>query len=929
MADDGIVYYKGEPYPQGTHFERGIPYISVDEIMKSSAVKAQINELYQGLVLSKQQFEQLVIPVIRNFVMHVHYLPASETHHHRGPTGLLRHSLEVSDFALKIARARMFDTGNTPRARRDNEERWQLAALLGGLMHDIGKPYADYTVVDDKNNQWDFIDPLTTWLEKNKSQRYFLNWKRNRHKEHESTGVSPSVKILTNDIEAYLMKHGPEIYQELMRFSANYNSKSMLAEVIRKADHASCRKDQDNPASGMSEGSGVPTVRHVLDAIKSLLSENKWKVNDGAGRVWVLTDHGVFIDLERGANELAAQIRSLGYPGVPQKINAILQVLSDGGHIQPYADSDGNESLYWEFEVTPPNYSTHKIQLVKITAPSYIFDDMPPSTLPAKLIEAATSKDKGLEVDARAEEKQSKTTNATRAKPKTQAPVPDSSADKPRDFNQMMGELRAIEGEHQPGFNESTEPSEGEQPEEDQNLYDPTLEISKKLSEKLQADQGQQPAEETSNQNSTPTQPPEASAPSKAAGEQINCSADNEVTQSGNPQTSPSDTGGNEKPTEVFSLALPAQHAADADATTQGPQNKPSNAPAKKSRRKRKLSPIQEIEKQAAEINRERARDEMLSSPNSLSIEAIRHTMGEQISENIQPTVALGALVMPTRIKVPTEPPKNAKRPPRNPLGPKTHVDSPLSKHIKEAPAVAKLKPETSNRPAVNKINEKLAKPAVDLQMFRQLPLEDQFQQLLGKVTPDTTKTLADEVIRVVSRELPLGISITMLEDSIRIEPGTFKKALEADLCTSQMCDMGSDGSIHITNEMFRCIKYAIESAQQEASESIGIEGVGEPMTANVTLRDHEDKSIEPQYTKPTPEAVVELLIEQLRIGYGELIESGYQVERGGAYVDSKKTLELIRNKWPHLTVNKLRVALIRAKTPITGGQIKLNIGNN
>lgn len=76
-------------------------------------------------------------------------LPVSEHHHHSGAGGLLRHSLEVAFWAAQAAEGIIFVASGTPVGKKELEPRWRVAAALGGLFHDIGKPVSDLSITDE------------------------------------------------------------------------------------------------------------------------------------------------------------------------------------------------------------------------------------------------------------------------------------------------------------------------------------------------------------------------------------------------------------------------------------------------------------------------------------------------------------------------------------------------------------------------------------------------------------------------------------------------------------------------------------------------------------------------------------------------------------------------------------------------------------
>lgn len=133
-----------EAIPRYPPFLEGIPVTPVARVLDTQT--ALIERLRQATCLATAAFERLVLPVLSRYAGFVHLLPASETHHHRLTGGLFRHGLEVALLATQRAQGRLFGYGLPPEQRHRLEPGWQLAALLAGLCHDLGKPVTDLRV---------------------------------------------------------------------------------------------------------------------------------------------------------------------------------------------------------------------------------------------------------------------------------------------------------------------------------------------------------------------------------------------------------------------------------------------------------------------------------------------------------------------------------------------------------------------------------------------------------------------------------------------------------------------------------------------------------------------------------------------------------------------------------------------------------------
>ena len=163
-----------EEIPRYPPFAKGLPAASVDRILASQS--ELLEALRHTLALSDRDYRAILVPVIARYAAFTHLLPASEAHHHLGAGGLFRHGLEVAHCAALAGEGILFGLGGSPRERKVQEPRWRLAVGLGGLLHDIGKPVSDLSVVDRAGtSQWNsYLESLTDLAGQNGIDRYFL-----------------------------------------------------------------------------------------------------------------------------------------------------------------------------------------------------------------------------------------------------------------------------------------------------------------------------------------------------------------------------------------------------------------------------------------------------------------------------------------------------------------------------------------------------------------------------------------------------------------------------------------------------------------------------------------------------------------------------------------------------------------------------------
>lgn len=125
-----------DDFPRYPPFAKGFPVAPIEKVLGTQA--ELIERIRNALGLTREEHERLLLPVITNFASFVHFLPASEGHHHRGAGGLFRHGLEVAFWAAQASEAVMFAIEGTPRERRSNEPRWRLNIMtMNGVLKSV------------------------------------------------------------------------------------------------------------------------------------------------------------------------------------------------------------------------------------------------------------------------------------------------------------------------------------------------------------------------------------------------------------------------------------------------------------------------------------------------------------------------------------------------------------------------------------------------------------------------------------------------------------------------------------------------------------------------------------------------------------------------------------------------------------------------
>jgi conjugal transfer pilus assembly protein TraI len=335
--------------PRYPPFLKGLPAASPEDLQ--STQDELIAKLRQVLGFNQRDFQRLIQPCIDHLASYVHLLPASEHHHHRGAGGLLRHSLEVAFWAAQAAEGIIFVASGTPVEKKELEPRWRVAAALGGLFHDIGKPVSDLSITDeDGRYQWNpFLETLSQWTTNNSIERYFIRWRDGRCKRHEQFSILVLNRVMTPELLAWLTQPGPEILQAMLEAIGNTDPEHVLSKLVIEADQTSVQRDLKAQRISVDDNAlGVPVERYLLDAMRRLLASSQWLVNQRDARVWVRKSNqstNLYLVWKSAAKDIIELLAKDKIPGIPRDPDTLADILIERGLATKSASNERYDSL--------------------------------------------------------------------------------------------------------------------------------------------------------------------------------------------------------------------------------------------------------------------------------------------------------------------------------------------------------------------------------------------------------------------------------------------------------------------------------------------------------------------------------------------------------------------------------------------------------
>lgn len=325
------VFVWGEAeIPRYPPFMKGLPVVPPDRLLETQ--QELLARIANTSIATPDIYERHYLAAMKRFASFAHLLPASQSHHHRGAGGLLRHAIEVGLWAMQSADRVLLDAAKTPAKRREMEPRWQLAVFLAGMCHDAGKPVTDLTVTDkDRTSTWSPItEDLFTWATRQRINAYFLSWREGRARQHTALSSLIGERIIGAETLAWIADVETELVVWLMEsLSSNPSPTNLIHDLVIKADQTSVERDLKTMGVAMAGYDlGVPVERHLTDIMRRLVREGVWFINEPGARLWNIGGH-IYLVWPAAGEDLARQVREDGVPGIPRTPDGILDMLVD------------------------------------------------------------------------------------------------------------------------------------------------------------------------------------------------------------------------------------------------------------------------------------------------------------------------------------------------------------------------------------------------------------------------------------------------------------------------------------------------------------------------------------------------------------------------------------------------------------------------
>ena len=350
-----------------------LPVLSAQALIARTGIETLLVQLRRETQSEASNFDAYFRPLIETFLETVQLVPASESHHHAQPGGLIVHTIEVAVEALRQRQQMMLPLGAKPEDIARLRHRWTYGLLTAALLHDIGKPLADlkiryynHNAVTDDGSEW---NPLSGSLAACGAKYYtvdFLDSKDRDYSAHQRVAMMLLPRCVPREALQWLTEDAV-VMRELTDYLSAGTDTGTIAGIIKAADKASVKLNLlTGPRTRFASARTVPLIERLMEALRRMLAEGgTLPLNRNGAAGWVYQGEIYFVArrlVEEVRNYLRANESGLGIPG-EDKNDRIFDVWQDYGAV--VIDESTGRSV-WQVSIEGFSGETFKIDRMSV-----------------------------------------------------------------------------------------------------------------------------------------------------------------------------------------------------------------------------------------------------------------------------------------------------------------------------------------------------------------------------------------------------------------------------------------------------------------------------------------------------------------------------------------------------------------------------------
>lgn len=322
-----------------------LPILTAQEIVDLLALGTKIKSIEKLTTSGSEYFEHLYIPALWQFMESAQLVPASTSHHHAGPGGLVTHTLDVIDTALRIRRSYNLPLQAPAEIISAQEHIWTYAIFAGAMLHDAGKLICNTRLQLNTGKIW---TPHDASIIKTGATHYKVVFGKPRYNTH-TVLANGLLHMLPAKGRGWLAQY-PDILAQLTAWLAgDLYECGALGDIIRQADGQSVAKNLKlgGQSQRFPNAPTIPLVDRITTALRQLLDEGTLRVNRPEGSAGWTDEHHTYLVCGTVADAVRQQLQRAGATDIPCDNTRLFDTWQEHG----FVDSTPDNRAIWHLTV--------------------------------------------------------------------------------------------------------------------------------------------------------------------------------------------------------------------------------------------------------------------------------------------------------------------------------------------------------------------------------------------------------------------------------------------------------------------------------------------------------------------------------------------------------------------------------------------------
>ncbi|ENX4702682.1 MobH family relaxase, partial [Neisseria gonorrhoeae] len=209
----------------------------------------------------------------------VQRLPASESHHHAGDGGLVRHTLDVAALALVASTSQSWPPNAKTEEIAKKTAVWRYGIMCAALLHDVGKTVTGFQVelfdsaISLEKLLW---LPDTGSMAESGKLYYRVEFPdaKSAYSTHAEIAWTFFQALVPSHVRQWLATTDPNLMITLRNYLSGKKDGSPLEQLIKNADMTSVSRDlRSGSRQRFSTAKRKPFIETIMETLKEMLSD--------------------------------------------------------------------------------------------------------------------------------------------------------------------------------------------------------------------------------------------------------------------------------------------------------------------------------------------------------------------------------------------------------------------------------------------------------------------------------------------------------------------------------------------------------------------------------------------------------------------------------------------------------------------------------